>query len=110
MAKERYIRKKDNNYVLIWTPILGARDDMVECDRQGRELSVLREKEEAEAIQADVVIKPPPPAPPKPEVDLESLDKGELLSIADTMGLRIHPAAKIETIIRKIREAEAKEG
>lgn len=31
----RYIRKKEDSFVLGWTPSLAARSDMVECDAQG---------------------------------------------------------------------------
>lgn len=103
-SQQRYLRKADDPFVFAYTDLLAQRGDMFECDLKGNRIY----NEQQKPDDTPAIIIPPPDvhsaADDSTENSYESLSRDQLMAIATGLGLRIHPSAKTETIIKKIRD------
>ncbi len=123
----RYIRKKNDDYVLDWSPALAARDDMVECDRNGNEVVGGGGALPKVLLEAPVpVVVPPPVETPVPQietpaprveasaapiaapvvaVDLDAMTVPQLRAFAKARGYKIDMRLGASNMRKAIREA-----
>lgn len=125
MAK-RHIKKRGENYVYNWTPALAERSDMIECDAQGNPV-LSKEVREAETPPPGLTPEEStsaPDGPTDPEnptippgagaksstgtlsitaAELEKAERPQLVEIAESLKIDVHPNAKADTIRQKIK-------
>jgi hypothetical protein len=114
MNKPRYLKKANESFLFPYSDMLARRDDLYECDEHGNRIYTQMEKPD----EKPAIIIPPPEQTTDSNgltdssskvhqtVNYESLSRDELFALASGLGLRIHPSAKTETIIRKLRESD----
>ena len=117
----RYIRKKDESFVLSWSPALAARDDMVECDAQGGivkggngalPLALLNLPVPAVPIAPVETPVPQVETPvlrvetPVPQVAVESMDRAQMRDLIKTKGYDIDQRLGTEKMRKKLLEVE----
>jgi len=101
----RFIRKEDETKVHIWTPALAAREDMVECDKNGKAL-----KDRKAPFEQDEE-----PAPSFLDKKLEAVETGQPVEPAKTVqpaepALKLVPTPKPADHVSPLPDAPGKPG